>query len=76
MTAKVCAGCGEDPKGYPIVAVLWDNEAGGFVAKPVCKACHDDPAHRKNPLKAHFHPLSRAGVAVALAGRSDITMEK
>lgn len=70
-----CVGCGEDTRGYPFVAVLRDEEAGGFVAKPVCKPCHEDPAHRKTPLKAHFHPAVRAGVAVALAGSSDIKAE-
>jgi len=70
-----CCGCGEAIVAFRFVAVMRDDEVGGFVARPVCDPCHQDPAHRKTPLKAHFHPAQRAGVAVAQAGSSDIKAE-
>jgi hypothetical protein len=43
-----------------------------FVASPVCKPCHEDPAHRtKRALKGHFFEPHQATDAVAYAGERD-----
>lgn len=70
-----CCGCDSELVKFDFVAIIWDTSVGGFVARPVCNPCHQDPAHRTTPLKAHFHPAARAGVAVAQAGSSDIKAE-
>lgn len=70
-----CCGCGAELAKADFVAVMRDDAVGGFVGKPVCNPCHQDPAHRKVTLKATFFPANRAGVAVAQAGSSDIKMD-
>lgn len=72
---STCCGCGDNIAAVTMVAVMRDDTVGGFVARPVCKACHENPAHRKTLLKASFFPASRAGAAVAQAGASDIKAE-
>lgn len=46
-----------------------------YVAVPVCKACHEDPAHRtKNALKVHFFERkgNTAQIGLMLAGSMNL----
>lgn len=64
-----CCGCGASltaPSQY--VAVIKEDDT--FVNKPVCDACHRDPAHRTVTLKAHFFPRHAATAATSAAGSS------
>ncbi len=69
---EICCGCGResDKHGYAIVAVV--REGDRFVHKPVCGACHADPANRRTTIKGHFFEKGRAARAVALAGADTI----
>jgi hypothetical protein len=85
-----CAGCGiaaREGQAAAIVAVMNEEDAArslgtvigspsakGFVAVPVCRACHEDPEHRAVPIKGAFFPRAQARRAVAAAGYSGIQM--
>jgi hypothetical protein len=69
-----CCGCGVVlEQETEFVAVMSAPKAEGgieWIGKSVCDECHRDPAHRRGPLKAHFHPRRRGASAVASAGSS------
>lgn len=78
-----CVGCGILAEHHPIVAVMAPADvpdgvptsaAGprGFVAAPVCRDCHVDPAHRVRPIKGHFFDANAAAVAVYYAGSTSV----
>lgn len=67
-----CAGCGALAFQHPMVVVMHDDIAGGMRAFPVCHHCWTDPMHRQMPLKGHFFPRAMGGLAVAMAGSSNI----
>ena len=84
---SVCAGCGRHVKGtHPVVGVLLTREAEalptavplcppsprGFTAVAVCGACHQDPAHRVYPLKAHFFAAGDQALGVQMAGTNQV----
>lgn len=73
MTTKAvetCAGCAAVAPEHPMVAVVRDGDH--FVNVPVCKACHEDPAHRTSPIKGHFFPRQHRTAATIAAGSGDI----
>lgn len=67
----LCDAGSETP--YDIVGIGKD-ESDEFAAFPVCKSCHENPAHRtKEGAKLHFHSRSNAANAVQ-AARSQILL--
>lgn len=79
-----CAGCGILHDVHPFVAVMMPADVPadvpmsapgpqGFVSVPVCAACHQDPAHRRRPIKGHFFAATSASRGVGAAGRNAIT---
>lgn len=85
---EVCAGCDATAPQHPWVGVMHTDDAKDaeasivvrtadnpdFVGVAVCDACHRDPAHRKFPLKCHFHPRATGRVGVIMAGSADVGM--
>lgn len=83
---EICAGCDARAPQHPWIGVMHKDDvdekasivisATGveFVGVAVCDACHKDPAHRKFPLKCHFHPRATGRVGVLMAGSADIGM--
>lgn len=78
-----CIGCGILAPAHPVVAVMHATDVPdgvsmsapndrGFVATPCCAACHQDPAHRVRPIKAHFFASTDAAAAVFHAGSNAI----
>lgn len=75
-----CVGCEAKSRRHPIVAVARRGdvqgdrvgEEGEFAAHPVCDACWRDPAHRRQPIKAHFFPRGQERGALASAGSDSI----
>jgi hypothetical protein len=83
---EVCAGCDTEAPEHPYIGVMNKKDDEGHVATitsdrnpdwvgvPVCEPCWRDPAHRKFPLKCHFHPRATARAGVILAGSADVGM--
>lgn len=70
-TFERCVGCGIEAREHPIIGI-GDRVDGQWVPMPVCKACHEDPAHRVHPIKAHFFPRAEAPYALTVAGSPNI----
>lgn len=83
---EICAGCEAEAPEHPWIGVMNKKDDEGntavitsadnpdWVGVPVCDACHRDPAHRRFPLKCHFHPRATGKLGVIMAGSSDIGM--
>ena len=70
---EVCIGCNRQQKtSTTMVAVVKNARGDGFVAKPVCDNCWQDPGHRTTTIKGTFFQRSQAPVALAAAGSSTI----
>jgi hypothetical protein len=65
-----CIGCGAQAEKHPVVGIGRADLAanvGELVEHPVCKQCHENPAHRTTPLKVAYHPRANSSLALATA---------
>jgi hypothetical protein len=52
--------------------VVVSDQGAGYAARPVCRPCWRDPAHRTTLIKGHFFPRAQASVAVRAAGSATV----
>lgn len=55
---------------FPVMVVVRNTTTSTFELHPVCRNCHQDPAHRTRHIKGHFFLRGEAPRGLLLAGSS------